>query len=583
MGLFDSFPYTNFHELNMEWVLRYVKNLDSKVEEYMAINKISYGGPWDIRKSYPKWSIVSDNGRAFISIENTPGGVELENEKYWVLAGDLDPRIESINTYLDNNRRAFYNVLDYGAKGDGVSDDTTAIQNTIDSAMENGGGAVVLPSGEYKITSPILIRPHTPSVDSLEDDQTIHFIKMDKLQLFGLGECVIKAHSTMRGMIETRDLAYPSGTGSFSNFYTEIHGLKLDGMNNAQYGIYLDHALHSLPTGNVIYHVKRGIFARGYGEMTIQDNVIKAAEICMEFESSGDNNIIGNDLYVPDGAKCIVLRGWSGSTTVQRNTFTPINPTTSTKIYGVYMEDGTWSGAPAYLTSVRVHDNSFDGVYYAVFAKASSLGYVADIEVYGNKYGRIYARANAFTAENVVNCRIHDNIVGVAYNVNGDSGYIAHVRKSERVIVANNEIQNSGETPIIFTDCINCSAFGNHISNWTLGNQDGAAILIDGDSFQNFVESNTLFKDRTDSGQIGVKESGNAGYNTGDNFIKGARQFYDVNVLTSRYRNVSFDYNPPTDGQWNVGDIVFNMTNGADVVGWRCKVAGTPGTWQAFS
>ena len=31
MGLFEQFPYTNFHELNLDWVLSKLKELDEKV------------------------------------------------------------------------------------------------------------------------------------------------------------------------------------------------------------------------------------------------------------------------------------------------------------------------------------------------------------------------------------------------------------------------------------------------------------------------------------------------------------------------------------------------------------------------
>ena len=50
------------------------------------------------------------------------------------------------------------NVIDYGAVGDGVADDTTAIQNAIDAAYAAGGGDVYLPAGTYKLTSSLILR-----------------------------------------------------------------------------------------------------------------------------------------------------------------------------------------------------------------------------------------------------------------------------------------------------------------------------------------------------------------------------------------------------------------------------------------
>ena len=42
-----------------------------------------------------------------------------------------------------------YNVLDYGAKGDGKTLDHMAINKAIEAATNNGGGQVLLPPGVY--------------------------------------------------------------------------------------------------------------------------------------------------------------------------------------------------------------------------------------------------------------------------------------------------------------------------------------------------------------------------------------------------------------------------------------------------
>ncbi|GAB3466160.1 M10 family metallopeptidase C-terminal domain-containing protein [Azotobacter salinestris] len=45
-----------------------------------------------------------------------------------------------------------FNVKDFGAKGDGRTDDTDAIQAAINAAYKAGGGTVYLPAGEYRVS-----------------------------------------------------------------------------------------------------------------------------------------------------------------------------------------------------------------------------------------------------------------------------------------------------------------------------------------------------------------------------------------------------------------------------------------------
>lgn len=47
-----------------------------------------------------------------------------------------------------------FNVLNYGAKGDGVTDDSHAIQLAVNAAFKAGGGEVYLPQGTYLVTGP---------------------------------------------------------------------------------------------------------------------------------------------------------------------------------------------------------------------------------------------------------------------------------------------------------------------------------------------------------------------------------------------------------------------------------------------
>ena len=53
-----------------------------------------------------------------------------------------------------------YNVKTFGAVGDGVANDTSAIQSAINYASAQGGGTVLFPAGTYRITAALTVAKH---------------------------------------------------------------------------------------------------------------------------------------------------------------------------------------------------------------------------------------------------------------------------------------------------------------------------------------------------------------------------------------------------------------------------------------
>lgn len=53
-----------------------------------------------------------------------------------------------------------YNVTDFGAVGDGETDDATAIQKAIDHCSENGGGTVTFPAGKIFMAGPLHLKSY---------------------------------------------------------------------------------------------------------------------------------------------------------------------------------------------------------------------------------------------------------------------------------------------------------------------------------------------------------------------------------------------------------------------------------------
>ena len=56
--------------------------------------------------------------------------------------------------------QAVYNVLDFGAKGDGVTDDAAALQQAIDRCTAEGGGRVLLPRQHTFLCGPVELKSH---------------------------------------------------------------------------------------------------------------------------------------------------------------------------------------------------------------------------------------------------------------------------------------------------------------------------------------------------------------------------------------------------------------------------------------
>ena len=58
-------------------------------------------------------------------------------------------------TTLSAQTDGIYNIVSFGAKGDGVTDCSPAIQKTLDAIMENGGGQLFIPQGKFLMKSQV--------------------------------------------------------------------------------------------------------------------------------------------------------------------------------------------------------------------------------------------------------------------------------------------------------------------------------------------------------------------------------------------------------------------------------------------
>ncbi|MDD4920850.1 MAG: glycosyl hydrolase family 28-related protein [Bacteroidales bacterium] len=70
-------------------------------------------------------------------------------------------KIEIVNKSTNVWDKRTFNVKDFGAKGDGINNETAAFRAALDAAEQNGGGTVYVPRGRYMLTGDIILPPYT--------------------------------------------------------------------------------------------------------------------------------------------------------------------------------------------------------------------------------------------------------------------------------------------------------------------------------------------------------------------------------------------------------------------------------------
>jgi hypothetical protein len=108
------------------------------------------------------WVKITNNasGNAYISSAATNGvgqfTIAAPAGTYTVYTGptNVGPWTATGNAnYRVANTVPVFNVMDYGAIGDGTTDDTVAVQNTINAANTAGGGIAYFPKGTYLVST----------------------------------------------------------------------------------------------------------------------------------------------------------------------------------------------------------------------------------------------------------------------------------------------------------------------------------------------------------------------------------------------------------------------------------------------
>ena len=108
MGFFSRYPYNDFNNLNLDWVILRLKEVEEALNTYIENSVITFADPitWDITDQYTALTIVIDSdGTAYLSKQPVPAGVDISNTNYWLPVFNYDDNINELRDQIAYNAR----------------------------------------------------------------------------------------------------------------------------------------------------------------------------------------------------------------------------------------------------------------------------------------------------------------------------------------------------------------------------------------------------------------------------------------------------------------------------------------------
>lgn len=177
--------------------------------------------------------VVDTAASRITGVKWTEGSNVIHNSGAIIVDYVTSTHFDMLSTAMKPANSGFYRVNEYGAQGDGTTDDTTSIQAAIDAASTAGGGTVFFPKGKYLISAALSLKSFV-SLEGVGDTFT------DQTK----GSVITQSSTTLNAL-------YYSGTATgLTNM--SIENLCIDGpASGSGHGIYIKTAGTAKPSINI--------------------------------------------------------------------------------------------------------------------------------------------------------------------------------------------------------------------------------------------------------------------------------------------------------------------------------------------
>ena len=510
--VWNKVPYTNFHQLNQDWIIRRMQEFEAYMENIVQISVIKYADPiqWRITGQYEQATVVIDaeTGVAYISVQPVPAGIALTNTNYWTPVFDLRQILDGIDesiaaeaaartasdttlqenidaeaaartaadTALETNleqqiadeaaaRTAadealqasiesmiagsaiYINVKEYGAKGDGTTDDTAAIQAAVNAVRGTGRSTVYFPPGTYMIrgsyknSGGVVLKSN---MDLLFDQATVKAIRTDSSSIGAIFLTAPMNDHTQTsyngahdirfvnmifdsGYVDQQPDTYATGNiGISHNQNIYFIGCKFIKALNTH---YVDVA------GCFNVHFERCFFQGGYGDGSGSFEAIN-----IDWATSAGFPMFGN----PDGTPC-------------RNVFITnclFKSFTGDLHFAIGNHTTNYGNFNGMHRNIIISNNIFE-----YMAKCIRMNYTANLNITGNIFynvGRISASESTPYTITIQDCTAYKFNDNTMMNTNRNALFLANQPDlvSYGGTVANNEFYNIGSADFPTAICL---------------------------------------------------------------------------------------------------------------------------------
>jgi hypothetical protein len=205
---------------------------------------------------------------------------------------------------------ATYNARDFGARGDGVTDDAGAIQAAVNAARSAGGGTVYLPAGAYRLYAARGIDPDLGANIELFDDVTVTGAGPSATTIVAARDWASAFGAIRRTNVGVRDLTITSaGSEQDGIKFGVVTGALVE--NVVAHDIYIGVAMYSC-TNPVVRNVKTygcdtGVWI-GQGETWPELSVGGLVEDCEGWGSNRVSFRVAGKYSAEQRATGVVLR-----------------------------------------------------------------------------------------------------------------------------------------------------------------------------------------------------------------------------------------------------------------------------------